>query len=227
VSAENKSPAVVLRAVIRLVLLGLLGAWAAWAGWTQAWVFFVLLLVMLAVNLTVVRRKNPGIVRARMKKDEPVKPFDKLVVALGTPLTIAIFVVAGLDVLVYQWSPVPPWAWGLGLALFVLGDVPVLWSLVENPYLERMVRIQEERGHKVITTGPYRFVRHPMYVGVLSMIVAWPLLLGSLWALLPAAGMIALMLYRAAAEDRMLHEELPGYRDFAAKTRYRLVPGVW
>jgi protein-S-isoprenylcysteine O-methyltransferase Ste14 len=136
-------------------------------------------------------------------------------------------VVAGLDVLVYHWSPVPPWTWGLGLGLFVLGDVPVLWSLVENPYLERIVRIQEERGHKVITTGPYRFVRHPMYVGVFLMIVAWPLLLGSLWALVPAAGMIALMVYRTAAEDRMLLEELPGYQDFASKTRYRLLPGVW
>jgi protein-S-isoprenylcysteine O-methyltransferase Ste14 len=182
---------------------------------------------MLAVNLTVVRRKNPEIIRARMKKDQPEQPWDKLVMAVGSVLTIAIFVVAGLDVLVFKWAPAPPWAWGLGLGLFALGDIPVLWSLTENPYLERVVRIQEERGHQVITTGPYRFVRHPMYVGVFLMIAAWPLLLGSLWALVPAAGMIALMVYRTSAEDRMLHEELPGYRDFAAKTRYRLLPGVW
>lgn len=226
-SETGKSPGVALRAVIRLVFMAALGAWAAWAGWTQALLFVVILFVMLAVNLSVVRRKNPGIIRQRMKKDEPVKPFDKLVLAIGTPLTISIFVVAGLDVLVYQWSPVPPWAWGLGLGLFALGDVPVLWSLVENPYLERVVRIQEERGHKVITTGPYRFVRHPMYVGVFLMIAAWPLLLGSLWALVPAAGMIALMVFRTSAEDRMLHDELPGYREFATKTRYRLIPGVW
>jgi len=213
--------------VIRLGAFAGLGALAAWVGWTQAWVFVVTLFVMFAVNLTVVRRKNPGIVQTRTKKDEPVKPWDKLVFAIGTPLTIAIFTVAALDVLVYRWAPAPPWAWGLGLGLLVLGDVPVLWSLVENPYLERVVRIQEERGHQVVTTGPYRFVRHPMYVGVFLMIVAWPLLLGSFWALVPAVGMVAVMVFRTAAEDRMLMQELPGYQDFAAKTRYRLVPGLW
>jgi protein-S-isoprenylcysteine O-methyltransferase Ste14 len=93
--------------------------------------------------------------------------------------------------------------------------------------LETTVRIQEDRDHRVIMTGPYRFVRHPMYVGMLIMNLATPLLLGSVWAFVPVAGMVIALTIRTALEDRTLQRELPGYADFCKETKYRLLPPIW
>jgi protein-S-isoprenylcysteine O-methyltransferase Ste14 len=97
----------------------------------------------------------------------------------------------------------------------------------ENTFLSRHVEIQEERGHKVITTGPYRFVRHPMYIGTTILLLALPVALGSLYALIPAALCIIFMIIRTYLEDKTLHEELEGYTEYAQKTKYRLLPGIW
>jgi protein-S-isoprenylcysteine O-methyltransferase Ste14 len=97
----------------------------------------------------------------------------------------------------------------------------------ENSFLSRVVEIQKDRGHKVITTGPYAVVRHPMYVAVIVSYLATPFALGSLWTLVPAAAMALVLLIRTVFEDRTLHEELDGYRDYAARVRYRLCPGIW
>ena len=97
----------------------------------------------------------------------------------------------------------------------------------ENPYLARVVEVQKERGHRVITTGPYRYVRHPMYVGVIALYVCLPLALGSLWMLIPSALLISLTIVRTHLEDETLLVELQGYREYAGQVRYKLVPGVW
>jgi protein-S-isoprenylcysteine O-methyltransferase Ste14 len=97
----------------------------------------------------------------------------------------------------------------------------------ENTYLSRVVEIQKDRGHKVITTGPYRYVRHPMYVGVIILLVSVPLALGSLWALVPGVALTIIIIIRTHLEDKTLHAELEGYKAYAGKVRYRLVPGIW
>ena len=97
----------------------------------------------------------------------------------------------------------------------------------ENTYLSRIVEIQKERGHSVITTGPYKYVRHPMYVGVIIMFFFTPLALGSIYGLIPALLLIGLIVIRTYKEDKMLHRELQGYREYAEKTPYRLLPGIW
>jgi protein-S-isoprenylcysteine O-methyltransferase Ste14 len=109
----------------------------------------------------------------------------------------------------------------------LLGDLFSKWAAASNCFYSRVIRIQGDRGHAVVTSGPYRFVRHPGYAGALVTGLATPVALGSLWALV-AGGMMALLLVvRTALEDQLLHKELHGYTEYAQRTRYRLVPGVW
>jgi protein-S-isoprenylcysteine O-methyltransferase Ste14 len=105
--------------------------------------------------------------------------------------------------------------------------LPIAAAMATNPYVETTVRIQDERGHVVITSGPYSLVRHPMYVGLVLMIRAWPLIFGSLWCYVPAGLVALLFVFRASHEDRVLHNELAGYAEYARRTRYRMVPGLW
>jgi protein-S-isoprenylcysteine O-methyltransferase Ste14 len=109
----------------------------------------------------------------------------------------------------------------------VLGDLIFLWAMAENKFFTKMVRIQKERGHYVVTGGPYRYVRHPGYVGWYIMMIGLAVALGSLWGFIPAGILLALMLVRTALEDRTLRKELAGYEDYAQRVRYRLIPGVW
>ena len=111
--------------------------------------------------------------------------------------------------------------WGGG------GDVFVLWTMAVNPFLEKGIRIQEDRGHRVITTGPYRYVRHPMYAGAIVMFAGFPLVLGSGWTFVPVGVITVLFVVRTVYEDQVLRRELPGYAGYAERTRYRLIPGVW
>jgi protein-S-isoprenylcysteine O-methyltransferase Ste14 len=143
-------------------------------------------------------------------------------------LLFAVVVVAGLDVVRYHWTAALPFATVyVGVLLNVLTTVPVLWALMVNPFAEAAVRIQKERQHVAITKGPYGFVRHPMYTGLILGSASPPLILGSAWALVPAALTMVLFLVRTALEDRTLRAELPGYAEYAQQTRYRLVPGIW
>ena len=114
-------------------------------------------------------------------------------------------------------------AW-LGLAL---AGALIFWALATNTYLSRMAHIQDDRGQVVVTAGPYRFVRHPMYLGVILLFLSMPVALGSWWALLLGAVIGLIFLLRTAKEDRMLRDELPGYPEYAGRVRYRLVPGIW
>jgi protein-S-isoprenylcysteine O-methyltransferase Ste14 len=145
-----------------------------------------------------------------------------------TPFLLACLVVAGLDAGRFGWTgELPWWVHAAGLALVAAGTGLVIWSMVVNRFFSPVVRIQQERGHHLITSGPYRFVRHPGYAGLFLSIPGLPLALGSLWALLPMIPVAALVLRRTLMEDRFLTRELEGYADYAARVRSRLVPGVW
>jgi protein-S-isoprenylcysteine O-methyltransferase Ste14 len=113
------------------------------------------------------------------------------------------------------------------LAIFVPGWALAIWSMVVNPFFEKTVRIQTDHGHRVIDTGPYAYVRHPGYVGFVGWILSTPLLLASAWAFVPALLAVVGLVIRTALEDRTLHAELPGYAEYAARVRFRLIPGVW
>lgn len=194
--------------------------------WAAGWVMTGLCLGGLLVNFILIRAKNPELFRERWRRRKDTKRFDRILLALYVPVLFAVPVVAGLDAR-FGWSALPGWAGWAGAALFVLGHIPMSWAMAVNPHLEATVRIQRERGHRAVATGPYAIVRHPMYSGLILQQVGTAALLGSAWSFLPVAAFVAVLAIRTALEDRTLQAELPGYREYAARTRHRLIPLVW
>jgi protein-S-isoprenylcysteine O-methyltransferase Ste14 len=159
------------------------------------------------------------------KKD--VKKWDRTIMSMYTILILAMLAVTGLDAVRFHWSQVPLLIKILGFLGFVPTTILIFLVTKENTYLSKMVRIQEDRGQQVCTTGPYKHVRHPMYIGVINSFLCLPLALGSFYALIPASLAIMLFIFRTSMEDKTLQKELPGYKEYAEKVRYRLIPGVW
>ncbi len=214
--------------VVALTLLALAlflpaGTWS----WPAAWVF-IGLYVAFAVPVGLwLLRTNPALLAERLDwSKRPPRKWDRVLMALYTPVYVAVYVVAGLDVR-YGWSDVPS---GLRAGAFVpVAAFYVLLFLVlrENAFLSRVVEVHPEAGHRVITTGPYAFVRHPMYAGYIVWLPATAVALGSVPALVPAGIISVGMIVRTVLEDRTLHAELPGYPEYAAKVRWRLLPHVF
>jgi protein-S-isoprenylcysteine O-methyltransferase Ste14 len=195
--------------------------------WMAAWVFLALSTVVFATAGVYAVRKNPEVVNERGKGAEGAKTWDRILTSVYAVFLFGIYIIAGIDAGRFQWSVMPLWVQVLGSIGFVAGMVWMYWAMLSNPFLSQVVRIQSERGHTTVSTGPYRFVRHPMYVGILVSYGSTPLLLGSWLALVPFAVMGTLLVIRTALEDKTLHAELPGYPEYAQRVRYRLVPGIW
>ncbi len=187
--------------------------------------FFGLYVVFMLAHLVYVGRVNPEVLTNRVPR-KGTEPWDWVWLAVFILALVAILVVAGRDIRM-GWALLPPWVWPIGLVLYVLGGGLYLRAMAENPFFEKTVRIQSERGHHVIDTGPYRAVRHPGYVGLVAWVLSFPLLLTSAWALLPTGVAIVSLVVRTSLEDRTLRKKLPGYDDYAARVRSRLIPGVW
>ena len=162
-------------------------------------------------------RAGPGSGRSRSR------PF-RLALA---PFVLGVLVVAGLDAGRFHWSAVPFGVQVAGLVGLAAGLSLMLWAMAVNRFFSPAIYIQSERGHHVISGGPYRFIRHPGYLAMVLIFGFGALALGSWWALLPAAGYALLVLNRAAREDRFLQAELPGYADYAKRVGYRVLPGIW
>jgi len=197
--------------------------------WVWGWVFIGLFLIASIVNVLILIPTNPALLADRSRGiREGTKGWDKWITSFAAGLLpMASWVIAALDVR-NGWSPPMSLALHVGGGVFfVLGWVMLLWATASNAFFSTTVRIQEERGHTVQTGGPYRLVRHPGYVGGIVYQLATPFLLGSWWALIPMVVSAPLYVLRAALEDRTLHEELDGYREYAQQTRYRMLPGVW
>ena len=195
-------------------------------GWTLGWIYVGIVAATLAINLVCLRLWNPELIRRRMRFGKFTKGWDILWAVLFAFAMIAIFVVAVEEPREGVLRG-PGAAWLLGLAIFVPGWALAIWSMVVNPFFEKTVRIQTEHGHHVIDSGPYAFMRHPGYVGFSGWILSTPLLLASTGSFVPALIAVVLLVVRTALEDRTLHAELPGYAEYAARVRFRLIPGVW
>jgi protein-S-isoprenylcysteine O-methyltransferase Ste14 len=147
---------------------------------------------------------------------------------IAGPLIIAHLVIAGLDVGRFHWSPpLPPAIQGAGLATYSFGVLFIVWAMTWNRFFSPVVRIQAERGHHVISTGPYRFVRHPGYTGMLIAALTEGIALGSLWSIIPLIPFMAQIVRRTLIEDGILRRELDGYEGYVERVRFRLVPGLW
>jgi protein-S-isoprenylcysteine O-methyltransferase Ste14 len=215
--------------IVGSVLLfgGLLFVSAGRLNWLWAWAYLGLTVAMLALNAAVLMRRSPELVAERSRGMEKAKGWDKTITTLMVIPGLALYVVPGLDVR-FGWSaPVALWVHFVGLLIVLLGNLLVLWAMAANTYFAKDVRIQDERSQTVADGGPYRLVRHPGYVGMVIGQLALALVLGSWWTLVPAALSLTCFVARTALEDRTLQAELPGYREYAQRTRYRLLPGVW
>ena len=193
----------------------------------QGWIYFGLNLAFVAAT-AVILRNDPGLVAERLHPGKGIKWWDKGYYLLSTPLYFAAVIIAGLDAGRRHWSPYPTAAlYVLALAAYIGGQGLFLWAKKANTYFSSVARIQTERGQIVCREGPYRFCRHPGYLGGLMFGLATPVVLGSIWALLPQALAAVLLVLRTGLEDRMLKKELLWYTDYAKAVRFRLVPGLW
>jgi protein-S-isoprenylcysteine O-methyltransferase Ste14 len=198
--------------------------------WLMAWVYIGVNLAGVVVNALVLIPRNPELVvdRARSAGKRDMDRVLAGVMALYGPLSICI--VAGLDTR-FGWSAgaarIPVAMVAAALLVAALGSLLVTWAMASNRFFYGVLRIAKDRGHAVATSGPYRYVRHPGYAGIIAFDLAMPVILGSLWALIPAALTVCLIFVRTALEDRALQGKLEGYEEYADRVRYRLIPGIW
>jgi protein-S-isoprenylcysteine O-methyltransferase Ste14 len=231
-SSESESSARVM-----MNLLGIVGLTVALAAilifssghlnWGMAWVYIIIHVGISAVSMQKIKSKYPGLLEERFHPGEGVKAWDKPLASSTILLVPVILVVSGLDKR-FGWSVDLSFIVRLvALIFWLLGNAFSKWGAVSNKFYSRNVRIQKDRGHTVVTDGPYQYVRHPGYAGALVASVATPIMLGSLWAIVAVGVQALLLIIRTALEDQTLHDELLGYSEYAKQTRYRLVPGIW
>lgn len=231
---NEKSKIFTLRAVVQMVffiivvpLLPLLISWR-W-DWWEAWVYAAIGILGFIISRALAARRNPDLLRERAKflQHEDAESWDRVLsplVGLGGGL---IPLVVGLDEL-FGWSP----AYSLpakiiSLVGLLFGYFLGAYALIENAYFSGMVRIQKDRNQRVISSGPYAWVRHPGYTGALVFYILSPVFLDSVWAFIPVIILIVVTIIRTSLEDKTLQEKLDGYRQYSERVRYRLIPGIW
>jgi protein-S-isoprenylcysteine O-methyltransferase Ste14 len=218
----------VLQIVIYVVIMAAItflvaGRW----NWWMAWAYFVLYGIAMVVAVLVVPL-DKQLVDERRKIKEDVKRWDKWLTApLSWVYPFGMFILVALEMRFGQALRFPLWAQIAGLVALLLGQLLGTWAMAVNKFYGRFVRIQRERGHYVVSDGPYRFIRHPGYLGVIVGAFGTTFAIGSLWALVLSIVISVLLIVRTVLEDKVLLEELEGYEAYAQETRFRLVPGIW
>lgn len=195
--------------------------------WPEAWLFIFVMLTYAAVATTWGRKNSPRVIEERAKFKIPKKGWDKAVMALMTTAIFALFIIAGYDSVNLGLSKMPLPLKVLGFVGLALGLNLNLLVIKENAYLSRIVEVQKKEGHKVVTTGPYSAVRHPMYAASIIIFLSSAFALGSFYALLPGAITAIALITRTELEDRALKKELPGYKEYSKNVKWKLVPGLW
>jgi protein-S-isoprenylcysteine O-methyltransferase Ste14 len=212
-----------------LVFIGLLFIPAGTVGWLAGWVFVTLFWGFVLLVVRMMLRNNPELLRERMsspvQRRQPL--WDKVLLSVLMLLFFSWLTLMPLDAVRFGWSDVPVWLQVFGALGIVLSFYVMYLTYRENPYLYAVMKLQEGQGQSVVTTGPYRYVRHPLYSSSLVFFPATALLLGSWLGLLFSLVLIALIILRTALEDRMLSSGLTGYAEYAQTVRYCLIPHVW
>jgi protein-S-isoprenylcysteine O-methyltransferase Ste14 len=194
--------------------------WPAWAAIAVWLVFYT------AMDITIFRL-NPDLMAERLSPPKGAKTWDRVILSILRLTQLARYILAGLD-LRYGWtSGFPLSAQIAALIVCALSYALLTWAMASNAFFSQIVRIQSERGQAVVSGGPYRYVRHPAYIGMIIFELAMPTLLASWWAIIVSGLCAILLILRTALEDRTLHAELNGYVDYARQVRYRLLPGIW
>ena len=196
--------------------------------WPVGWLYLLLFSgFFLGINAWL-SRHNPGLLEERSRLGRADQQgWDKALFPLLLALVFAWLVFISLDAVRFHWSPEPVWLQIVGAAVLLFSFYLFFLTFRENSYLSTVVRVQTERGHSVISTGPYHYVRHPMYAGFLLFMTGTPLLLGSWYGALLGLAFMLVLARRAVLEERTLQAALPAYSDYMARVRYRFVPYVW
>ena len=196
--------------------------------WLAGWIYIVLFFgFFIGVNIWLFKH-NPELLHERMSlRRSDQKGWDKVLFPLLLVLPFAWLVFISLDAVRFHWSPVPIWLQIIGVIVLACSFFLFFLTFLENSYLSTVVRVQKDRGHMVVSTGPYHYVRHPMYSAFLPFMVGTPLLLGSWYGVLLGLSFMALLARRAVLEENTLEKELHGYADYMTQVKYRLIPHVW
>lgn len=195
--------------------------------WWQAWALVGSFLIYTTILFIWLKRRDPQLLAERRQAGPNVKKWDRILINIYTYTLLIMFLVASLDAGRYYWSKVPLLVDIIGWIGVALAMAIIWWVMDTNTFLSSMVRIQKDRSHQVISSGPYHFIRHPMYVGIIISIISIPLVLESWWAMIPAIIIVGIFIIRTNLEDQTLRQELEGYQQYAEKVRFRLVPGIW
>ena len=215
------------RLILFVLFACLLFASAGRMNWPRGWAYLLITLALEIITLSLLAFRAPETLNQRGSIGVGVKPFDRWFAGLWLALCVLTPIIAGLDVIRFQWSVLPPAACYAGMAVMIAASLFGDWAMVENEHFEQFVRIQDERAHRVVTTGPYRLVRHPGYLGAILGALSTPLILGSIWTFVPAGLIAMLFIVRTHFEDQTLRRELDGYEAYVQQTRFRLLPPVW
>jgi len=218
----------IVRETMGVVMLALLLFLTAnTVNWIAGWAMVIVMAGWVLGTALVVLPRYPELLAERVGPRKGAKTWDTILLSLYGLSMMILWIIAGFD-LRYGWSSgFGPAGQIAAMLIVIVGHALVVWATGTNAFFSQVVRIQKERGHTVVSDGPYRLVRHPAYSGAVLLVLASPLALGSWWALIPGVVCASLMLVRTALEDKTLQAELPGYQAYTQRTRYRLLPGVW
>ncbi len=195
----------------------------------RAWMFFGAVFIYMILSTVALYRYSPKLLVQRLQlRREGSKTWDEVLMrTCNLTLMLVVPAIAGLDIGRFGLSRLGALSAALGFIIFVFSSVLINWAMIENPYFEQTVRLQDDRGHRVVTTGPYNLVRHPGYLSGILWAFSIPLMIGSLYTFVPVILYSSLMILRTYLEDSTLHDELTGYTEYAERVRFRLFPGVW
>ncbi len=210
-------------AVMSAAFVLIAGRW----DYVQGWVLIGFYVITMPFMYYVFRGKQ-DLMKERRKPGPGVKLWDRFIVQILKLLLVGTYVIAILDTGRYLWSPtLPVWMYVVAYMVYIVASAIPMWATSVNNYFSSHVRIQKDRGHKVVDTGPYAYIRHPGYAFMIIGAPATALIFGSMWALIPALLQVPIIVIRTALEDKTLQEELPGYKEYAKRVPYRLMQHVW
>ena len=195
--------------------------------WIEAWIFLSAYLLLVMVSLIWLKKHDPELFKERSLRKKEGKLWDKVLLSIYTIFILMMFITCGLDAVRFKWTKVPLFIKLIGFIGFIPVTIIIYKVFKENRFASKVVRIQNDRSHKVIKTGPYKYIRHPMYLAIMLSMILIPLALGSFFALIFSFLIIIVYIIRTYFEDTTLKKELPGYTSYTKEVRYRLFPGIW
>lgn len=219
---------VVVQTIFLIIGLTVLFISAGKLNWIRGWMYAAIVVIYWVSSMAVLARVNPETLNARSNiVRKGTKGFERVWIIIYPILTFANLVVVGFDAVRFQWSSMPFLLSILGIVLFIPACIVGTWAMCVNKFFEWTVRIQNDRHQYICTTGPYRIIRHPGYSSQIISLLAYPFILGSWWGFVLSGILAILIVFRTELEDRLLQNELKGYRDYAAQVRFRLIPFIW